>query len=248
MMFNKRYIICVGLMAFISAQLCMAETGPPFLTDDPQPVQFRHWEYYVSSMGTFQKKTWSGTLPHFEVNYGIIKNVQVHLLLPVNYNYIKHEGAKFGYADTEFGIKYCFVQETENRPQVGIFPIVQIPTVENNEFGNGEAQFFLPVWVQKSWKKLTTYGGVGYQLNPGKGNRNFLFTGYEIQYDFSPVITLGGELYYHTPDENQGKPVFAFNVGGYLNMSSKTHILFSLGQSFTNQSFISSYIGFLWTI
>jgi hypothetical protein len=247
-MFSRKKIFWAGFMFFLFIRPCIAETGPPFLTDDPEPVQFRHWEYYVSSMNTYQQKVWSGTLPHFEVNYGIIRNVQIHLLMPVNYNYIQHEGVKFGYADTEFGIKYCFVQETENSPQVGIFPIVQIPTAKNSEFGNGRAQFFFPVWVQKSWDKLTTYGGAGYQVNPGKGNKNFLFTGYEIQYDFSPVITLGGELYYHTPGESQGKSVFAFNIGGSLNMSSKAHIIFSMGHSLANQNFISSYIGFLWTI
>jgi hypothetical protein len=247
-MCNKRKIICIGFVVFLSIQLCKAEDGPPFLTDDPQPVQFRHWEYYVSSVGTFQQKTWSGTLPHFEVNYGIIKNIQIHLLLPVNFNYIQHEGARIGYTDTEFGIKYCFVQETENRPQVGTFPIVEIPTIKNSEFGNGKAQFFIPLWVQKSWNRLTSYGGVGYLISPGKDKKNSVFAGYEIQYDISPLITMGGELYYHTPDESQGKSVFAFNVGGYLNMSSNAHILFSVGHSLANQSFISSYIGFLWTI
>lgn len=248
LLINKKYSVWVLVMILINALPCYAKPGPPFFTDDPQPVQFKHWEYYISSLSTFQSEAWSGTSPHFEVNYGLIPNVQIHLLLPINYSYVKHQGTDFGYANTEVGMKYCFVQETENRPQIGTFPIIEIPTVRNSEFGDGKAQFFIPIWVQKSWNKLTTYGGAGYLIKPGTNNKNSIFTGYEIQYDFSPVITLGGELYYHTPDATDSKSVFAFNLGGSINASSKFHFIFSVGHSIINQSFTSSYVGLLWTI
>ena len=222
--------------------------GPPFNTDDPQPVDFKHWEYYISSINTFQSRAWSGTSPHFEVNYGLVPNLQVHLLMPLNYNYSKEQGSHFGYASTEFGIKYRFIQETDNSPQVGTFPIVEIPTVKNNEFSNGKAQIYIPVWVQKSWGKLTTYGGVGYWINPGTDNRNWIYSGWEIQYDVSSVVTLGGELYHHSADTSSHKSVTAFNLGGIINASSKTHFIFSLGHSLKNDSFFSSYVGVQWTI
>ena len=47
--------------------------GPPFITDDPVPVPFKHWEFYISSIDNFQNHEWSGTSPHFEVNYGLIR-------------------------------------------------------------------------------------------------------------------------------------------------------------------------------
>ena len=159
--------------------------GPPFNTDDPQPVDFRHWEYYVSSISNHHKGVWSGTSPHFEINYGLIPDVQVHLLLPLNYYFSEHQGSGFGYADTEFGIKYRFVQETDNSPQIGTFPIILIPTIKNSEFSNGKTKIYIPVWMQKSWGKLTTYGGAGYWINRGAGNKNWIFSGWEIQYDFS---------------------------------------------------------------
>jgi len=236
----------LSLLILIFVQPVFA--GPPFDTDDPQPVDFKHWEYYISSINTFQSRAWSGTSPHFEVNYGLIPNVQVHLLMPLNYNYSKEQGPHFGYAATEIGIKYRFIQETDSRPQIGTFPIVEIPTVKNNEFSNGKAQIYIPVWVQKSWGKLTTYGGVGYWINPGTDNRNWIYSGWEIQYDVSSVVTLGGELYHHSADTADHKSVTAFNLGGIINASSKTHFIFSLGHSLTNDSFFSSYVGVQWTI
>jgi len=221
--------------------------GPPFTTDDPEPVEYKHWEYYISSINGWENSSWSGTLPHFEVNYGVVPNVQLHLLLPMNYGY-SHGTMNLGYASTEIGVKFRFVKETENVPQIGVFPIIQVPTIKNSSFGNGKAQLYLPVWLQKSWGKFTTYGGGGYWINPEAGNRNWLFTGWEAQYDFSSILTLGGELYYHTATDVESQSSSGFNVGGFVNFTSKFHLIFSMGHSISNNSFFTSYTGLLWTI
>lgn len=238
--------ILIIILYFLCNQTSNA--GPPFFTDDPQPVDLYHWEFYVSSINTLHPDVWSGTAPHIEVNYGLITNLQVHLLLPLNYNYTPHGTADFGYGNTEFGIKYCFIHETDNRPQIGIFPILEIPTIKNPEFSNGKAQVFIPVWAQKSWSKLTTYGGLGYCINPGINNKNWIFTGWEIQVDISPGFMMGGELYYHTADANDSKSVTAFSIGGSVNFTQKFHLLFSAGHSLMNDNFLTSYLGLLWTI
>ncbi|MDP4207141.1 MAG: hypothetical protein Q8859_14240, partial [Bacteroidota bacterium] len=239
----RRYIILTGILLLICSQWSYA--GPPFLTDDPEPVDFRHWEYYISSINNIQHGKSTGTCPHFEINYGLIHNVQVHLLLPMNYAYNKNNGTDFGYAYTELGVKYRFVQESENKPQIGTFPIIEIPTIQNKEFGNGKAQVYLPLWIQKSWGKLMTYGGIGYWFNPGTNNKNWTFSGWEIQYDFSPVFTLGGELYHHSASSSDDTAATAFNMGGFINFSKKFHFIFSAGHSLTGNSYVSSYVGVL---
>lgn len=241
-----RYLVLSILLLFLFIQPNYA--GPPFNTDDPEPVCYKHWELYISSINECQPGEWTGTSPHLEVNYGLVTNVQVHLILPLNYNYTSTDGPDFGYADTEFGVKYRFLQESDNTPQIGVFPIMEIPTIKNNEFGNGEVQLFFPVWAQKSWGKLTSYGGVGYWINPGTNNKNWIFSGWEIQYDFSSIFTLGGELYYHSADAINSKSITAFNLGGFINFTKKFHFLYSVGHSLLNDSFISSYLGLLWTI
>jgi hypothetical protein len=238
------FFLCILLTG--SIQLIYA--GPPFDTDDPEPVSFRHWEYYISSINNDQSGAWSGTAPHIELNYGLIKNVQVHLLLPLNYNYDKPNSSVFGYADTEVGIKFRFMKETDNAPQIGIFPILEIPTVKNSEFSNGKTKIYLPVWMQKSWGKLTSYGGAGYWINPGQDNKNWIFAGWEIQYDFSKAIMLGGELYYHSADTKSAKSETGFNLGGSVNFSEKFHFIYSFGHTFTRDNTFTSYLGLLWTI
>jgi len=241
-----KYLVVTGIVFMLTFQ--QAKAGPPFNTDDPEPVELHHWEYYIASINTFRPDVSAGTSPHLEINYGMVPNVQVHLILPMNYNYSGIHGFNLGYSDTEFGIKYRFVNETDNMPQIGTFPILEIPTIRNNQFGNGMVQLFIPVWAQKSWGKLTTYGGAGYWINPGVNTRNWLFTGWEVQYDFTPVITLGGELYYHTADAADSKSSLAFNVGGSFNASKEVHFIFSAGHSLMNESFTTLYLGLLWTI
>ena len=174
--------------------------------------------------------------------------MQVHLLLPINYLHVRHQETNFGYADTEIGVKYCFIQETDNHPQVGIFPIFEIPTVKNNEFSNGKVKAFIPVWIQKSWDKFTTYGGLGYSIDPGSESKNSVFAGWEAQYDFSKMITLGGELYFQSAEEEGGEDYTGFNLGGYINFSEKMHLIFSGGYGLINDNSITAYLGLLWTI
>jgi hypothetical protein len=243
---NNKTLFIVCFIILLSNMVSFG--GPPFNTDDPEPVNFKHWEYYVSSINNYQHSAWSGTLPHFEINYGLVPNVQVHLLMPLNYYYSRHQMSGYGYADTEFGIKYRFVQETENSPQIGTFPIIEIPTVKNGEFSDGKTKIYLPVWLQKSFGKLTTYGGAGYWINPGTGNKNWIFSGCEVQYDFSEILTLGGEIYYHTAGTKNTRSEMGFNLGGLVNPTEKFHIIFSAGHTFTNDNTFTSYIGILVTI
>ena len=56
--------------------------GPPFQTDDPVPVDFRHYEFYIfgATDGTPVETDFSG--PAFEFNWGAVPRVQIHTVLP----------------------------------------------------------------------------------------------------------------------------------------------------------------------
>ena len=243
--FAKEYWVSVGILFLLCAQATYA--GPPFNTDDPDPVEYKHWEFYISTINTFRPTEWTGTCPHFEMNYGLVQNVQVHLITPLNYDATSKE-VDLGYAYTEVGMKYRFVKETKSTPEIGTFPIIEIPTIKNDKFSNGSVQVYLPLWLQKSWDKLTTYGGAGYWINPGSNNRNWLFAGWELQYDISKVVTLGGELYFQSANAVGSKSSLAFNFGGIINASEKTHFIFSVGHSIINDNFFTAYAGIQWTV
>jgi hypothetical protein len=239
-------IIAASLGLLITGNFLKA--GPPFDTDDPEPVGFRHWEYYLSSMNTYQPGFITGTLPHIEINYGFSPGFQVHMEAPLNFNLIENKTFQYGYSVTELGIKYRFFKSRDESFQAGIFPIFEVPTVKSKDFPSNGLQVYLPVWIQKSWKKLMTYGGAGYWFNPGPGNKNWVFAGWEVQYDLTDHLTLGGELFYRTPQSVDTNSYLGFNLGGFINFTDNLHLIFSFGHSITRDRTFMSYVGILVTI
>ena len=93
-----------------------AFAGPPFQTDDPEPVDLHHYEFYVATQQTLTSDGRTGTLPHFEFNYGVAQDVQLHLIAPVAFSNPSGGTHERGFGDTELGIKYRFLQEGDTTP------------------------------------------------------------------------------------------------------------------------------------
>src|SRR4051812_24876898 len=109
-MFRVR-LACVFLMSLVAVT---ALAGPPFFTDDPEPVEEHHWEVYLASQHIFEMHDKAGTAPHVEVNYGAYKDLQLHLITTFTYDAPSSpEHSHYGLGDMELGIKYRFVHETD---------------------------------------------------------------------------------------------------------------------------------------
>jgi hypothetical protein len=233
-----------ALMAIFST----VRAGPPYITDDPEPVEYKHWEVYIASITQHSSDDFAGTLPHLELNYGVIPDVQLHLVIPNAFDSAAGETRKFGLGDIELGAKYRFLHETDAHPQIGIFPLVELPTGDASRgLGSGHTQLFLPVWIQKSWDKFTTYGGGGYWVTPGTGNRNSWFGGWLGQYQVTKSFTPGVEVYYRTALAVDATPTAQLNFGFVWDLSENYHILASAGPSIHGPHSYQTYLGFQWT-
>lgn len=157
----------VAVLCAFAVAADAARAGAPFVTDDPEPVEPGHWEVFLAAQPAHDPDAWSGTAPFVDANYGAAENLQLHLIVPFAFDAPVHERNSYGYGDTEVGAKFRFVQEAELRPQVGVYPLLVLPTGdESRGLGGGRVQAFLPVWLQKSWgdpeRPWTSYGGGGY--------------------------------------------------------------------------------------
>jgi hypothetical protein len=121
-----RTLLLVGAAGLLAEP---AFAGPPFRTDDPEPVEYQHFELDLFSQGTKTEGGWSGVLPGFEVNYGALPNLQLHAVLPQGFN--APDGGRTGFAlgDIELGVKYRFITPGEDDwfPQVAVFPLIEVP-------------------------------------------------------------------------------------------------------------------------
>lgn len=244
----SRALLAPLFLAFLSLTALNALGGPPFLTDDPVPVDYQHWEFYIGTQATKTSDGWAGTAPHVELNYGVVPNVQLHLIAPLAYDAPATGHSHYGYGDTELGIKYRFLEETGWLPQAGIFPMLEIPTGNASEsLGNGRAQAFLPVWLQKSWASWIAYGGGGYGLNSGAGNQNWGFVGAVLQKQVLTNVLVGAEIYHQTALQTDAHDNTAFNVGTVIDLSEEHHLLFSVGRSIDGPADFQCYFAYQFT-
>lgn len=227
-----------------------AIAGPPFRTDDPEPVEYGHYEFYSFVTGTVVNTATTGLGPAWELNYGIIPNGQFHVVAPIAFNAPVDGPAQFGLGDTEFGFKYRFIQEDDNgwRPMVGVFPFLEVPTGDETlGLGAGHYRGYLPVWFQKSSGDWTTYGGGGYWINHGNGtlDKDYWFFGWLLQRKVTDKLVIGVEVFRQTADTIGGKDSTGFNVGAIYDFDDHNHLLVSTGSGLQNTSETNRYSWYL---
>jgi len=214
-----------------------ALAGPPFTTDDPEPVEYRHWELYLASeaFGTGGVGS-DGTLPHVEVNYGAVPDLQLHALIPLAWARAEGTPFQYGPGDVELGAKFRFVHEDGWVPQIGTFPLLELPTGSAARgLGAGHVEVLVPLWLQKSFGPWTTYGGGGYWIgNPGPGGS--WYVGWQAQYQFGGWLAVGAEVYHGMAGQDGAPTDTRFNLGLVADLSELQHLLFSAGHAFTGPS------------
>jgi hypothetical protein len=222
--------------------------GPPFRTDDPETVDYQHFEMASGIEYENDRGTLFGTAPHFDMNYGAAPNVQAHLM--VSDDYVRNKGGPtlLGPGDVELGVKYRFVQESEYVPMVAIYPLFEVPTASRaRSLGTGQPQLFFPVWLQKSEGPWTSYGGGGYWINPGGGNENYWYAGWILQRDITKWLTLGAEVFHQTQESRTYGSETGYNMGAIVNFTQLHHFICSAGTDIHGPANFFFYAAYLLT-
>jgi hypothetical protein len=215
------------------------------LTDDPQPVELGHWEFYAASQWSAARHAADGTSPHVEVNYGALPELQLHAIVPAALALTSGEPVRYGLGDIELGAKFRFIDEGERRPQVGTFPLVLLPTGSaTHGLGSGKTQVFLPIWVQKSFGRWTTYGGGGLRLVSGERDG---VAGWLVQRELAKGLTLGTEAFLTVP-LSSGARELQINIGLVVDFSEMHHLLLSAGPAFGGDDRAQAYLAYQLTI
>ena len=259
-----RAIKAAFLPTFLAILFGSASTwaGPPFQTDDPEPIDFRNYEFYTfaTADGTPVEMDTAG--PAAEFNWGALPNVHLHIIVPLatilpsNNPSFAPAGtgpSAFGLGDIETGIKFRFIQESKHRPMVGTFTMFELPTGSAVKgLGVGKTWYKVPLWVQKSFGPWTTYGGAGETIfNRVPGYRNFPYAGWLVQRDIGKKWTLGTETFYHGPEglaTAQTRSAALLDFGGYYKFRDPGfQLLFCYGHTIAGQSENYAYLGLYWT-
>lgn len=204
-----------------------ASAGPPFMTDDPEPTETGHWEIYAPLYeaegrgGDFE-----GALGA-EINFGAAKNVQLTVGLPAAYTH-DAAGWHWGAGDLEASVKYRFYRNEAAGVQIAAFPAITLPTASRG-LGADHVTALLPIWAQKDFGRWSIFGGGGYALNPGSGNRNYWTGGVALTRTFGERLLLGVEADRQGRDIPSGRATTSLGIGAIYDLPGPLRLLGSGG-------------------
>ena len=223
-----RTITTLGALLTAAVAAAPGMAGPPYATDDPEPTDLKGWEIYAFVQGTRSGGSFDGTAG-VDLNYGAAPGVQLTATLPIDI--VDQGSTRAGAGDLELGVKYRFLHDRRAGVDVAIFPRLILPTARRG-FGTGRVAVLLPVWAQKDMGPWSLFGGGGYTINPGAGNRDFWQEGLALTRTVSPRLSLGAEIIHEGRAAVGETSTTGLGVGGIRKLKGPWSLLFSAGPAF----------------
>lgn len=240
-----RALTCAVLLSLASS----AVAGPPYVTDDPEPTDERHYEIYAFTAGTATKDGTGGQVG-IDFNYGGAKDLQLTMVVPFAYDRPRDGRAVTGFGDIELAAKYELLHQETFGVDVAIFPRLFLPTNSNPALGDKHPSLFIPFFVQKDWDAWSVFGGGGCVINRGGDAQDFCKIGVVVSRRIASDLQIGVEYYRQTPDQKGAKQLSGIGLGAIYDLSEHYHLMASAGPGIqnadrTNQA--SWYVALLFT-
>jgi hypothetical protein len=221
----------------------LAQGGPPFVTDDPEPPPPGGWEINVPFIIERAPDSTEMDAPLFDLNYGL-PDIQLKLEVPIKIVHEDSVGTAAGAGDLVLGVKWRFLNNERTQLQLGTYPQLVAPTGDRARgLGQGQPAYLLPLLTQKSWDKWTLYGNVGYWWQNGADTRNYFYAGAVLEREINERLTLGVELFGNSLKERGGRSDIAFNFGGSWKLSTHLNLLFTAGRDIVGDTTAMAYVG-----
>ena len=153
----------IGLVLLVGSVLPpAARAGPPYLSDDPAPTDYRHFEIYAFTDGSSSRAGQSGEAG-IDFNFGALPDLQLTAVLPVAFDRPRGVRATVDLGNVQLAAKYRFVHEQRTGWDVAVFPRIFLPA-GSAAVGATQTSVFLPIWISKTWGEWSTFGGGGCTL------------------------------------------------------------------------------------
>ena len=191
-----------------------AQADSPFYTDDPEFSPGWEIKFGMTAEHNTGGNTW--TAPILDLNYAVIPTVRLDLTLAGRTLEPAASPAVTGLADTEFKIKWRFVEENTNNwlPAIGIAPKVFFPTSDKDRgLGDGVWRAQLPLQFGKTIGRFYNFAEAGYQVAFKEGVSDLAYYGIGTLYSFNSHLALGTEIFGWTPTLDQSNDQLLTTLG-----------------------------------
>ena len=111
--------------------------------------------------------------------------------------------------------------------------------------GSGRVTALLPVWAQKDMGAWSVFGGGGYAINPGAGNRDYWTGGIAITRAVGERLLIGLEADRQGRDADDGSASTKLGLGFIWQLQKPFRVLASGGPSFADDGGPMSFHSFV---
>jgi hypothetical protein len=209
-----------------------AMAGPPYLTDDPEPTDYKHFEIYTFNSGTVTRDD-TGGATGIDFNYGGAPNLQLTATVPLAYDAPAGGPLVGGLGNIELAAKYRFLTQQNFGLDVAVFPRVFLPSAASN-VGEQHASYLLPIWMEKDWGPWSAFGGGGCEVNRGGDSRDFCLAGLVVTRQIVDNLQMGLELFHQSADTRGGDATTSLGVGLRYDVNDHYHLLGYVGRGIQN--------------
>ena len=226
---------CVTLMLLTRPAIA----GPPYVSDDPEPTDYRHFEIYTFSNGTATRDGTTGA-SGIDFNYGAAPDLQLTATLPTGFDLPAGGSMNVGLSNIELAAKYRFLHQDSFGLDVSVFPRIFLPS-GSNLIGDNHASLLLPVWVQKDWSGgWSAFGGGGCTVAEFRAV-DFCQAGAVLTYQLLPKLQFGAELFHQTADSRGTPATTSLGIGWRYDLSNNYHLLGYVRRAIENTNETDQY-------
>ncbi|MGC9954307.1 MAG: transporter [Rhizomicrobium sp.] len=233
----RRRIVALGVLLLALARPALG--GPPYVSDDPEPTDYKQFEIYLFTGGTAARGG-TGGAAGLDFNYGAAPDLQLTAVVPLSFDNPVGGGTATGLGNIELAAKYRFLHQEDFGWGVAVFPRLFLPS-GSPAVGERHASLLLPIWLGKDWGDWFTFGGGGCEINRGGDSQNFCLMGWALTRQVSPNLRIGAEFYHQTADTRGGRASTGIGAGAVYDLSDHYHLMGSFGPSIQNAGETSRY-------
>jgi hypothetical protein len=224
--------ICSIVTFCIAAVVSPAHAGPPYVTDDPEPTDYQHFEIYAFADDTATRDGRGGETG-IDFNYGGAQDLQLTAVIPLAYETPRGQGTVTGIGNIELAAKYRFLHQDDFGLDVSVFPRIFLPSV-SDRVGDQHASFLLPFWAEKDFGDWSTFGGGGCAFNNGDQSKDYCLEGWALTRKMLDGLTMGAEIYHQSADTRGGVASTGLGFGATYDLSANYHLMASYGPGIQN--------------
>lgn len=218
----------LAAMVLLAAGCGMAWAGPPYLSDDPEPTDYKHFEIYAFGLGTQSEAGLAGETG-IDFNYGGAPDLQLTAVIPLAFDEAGHTGL----GNVELAAKYRFLHQDEDGIDLAVFPRLFLPSAASN-VGDRHGAFLLPFWAEKDFGKWNIFGGGGCELNRGDDGQDFCMGGVAITREVIENVRAGLEVFRQGADSKGGRVATALGGGLTWDIDDNHHLMGYWGPGLQN--------------